>query len=227
MAKTIDLCKFSKAERKLTNQHQFNQLTGDSHERLTWCPQQHTRMCWFWTPQDLCDVALIEPQDLKTWWEIFCVGWSDDADYSPYLRALVGRPDCRMMWARAGFLPCWKGIMGRLMAFATKSLLINQVVPVCESESALSGVNLNSDANAGKVFKKAKATPGKWGLLVLEPTLWGENGCTKKDERERQRKATGMIFPVLRDWRVPWEGYRNFHLRRFYTKGDVWPLASF
>lgn len=57
------------------------------------------------------------------------------------------------------------------MAFVTKSLLINQVVPICESESALSGVILNSDANAGKVFKKAEATPEKPGLLVLEPTL--------------------------------------------------------
>lgn len=62
------------------------------------------------------------------------MGGSDEADYLPHLCILPGSPDCWVTPVRAGLLSYCKGMTGHLIPFATESLLINQAVPICESE---------------------------------------------------------------------------------------------
>ena len=62
------------------------------------------------------------------------MGGSDEADYSPHLCILTDSCDCWVMPVRAGLLSYCKGMTGHLIAFATECLLINQAVPICESE---------------------------------------------------------------------------------------------
>ena len=62
------------------------------------------------------------------------MGGGDEADSSPHLCIPTGSPDCWVTPGRAGLLSYCKGMTGHLIAFATERLLINQAVPICESE---------------------------------------------------------------------------------------------
>lgn len=148
--------------------------------------------------QRLCnlrDVAPMELADLKSRWESLCMGWNDEVDYSPHLCILTGGPDCWVTPARAGLLPSWKGMAGCLMAFAAKSLLINQAPPICESEFLgernLPWVELSWTLISMQV-SSSKSRGRSWDARLpgaRKQTVWEENGWTGKNAKER-----------LRDW---------------------------
>ena len=158
---------------------------------------------------DLCDVVLMELADLKTRWGSFCMGWNDEADYSPHLCILTGSPDCWVTPAGAGLLPYWKGMAGCLMAFATKSLLINQAAPICESEFLkernlpwieLSWTLMSMQVSSSKSGGSSWEAQASW--------CWDTNFVRRKWLTKKMRKKGWRIdSSISQGLGKPWKGH--------------------